>query len=106
MHTTNDMPIAYPPDFATLGMLPFNLNPHYLDPDMHSKHMGETRETRIKEFHAFHQTAVLGLREGSWLEVKGETITLKGDLSARLFEQGKDPVELESGTELGDRNWA
>ncbi|MFY8213866.1 MAG: dipeptidase PepE [Flavobacterium sp.] len=106
MHTTNDMPIAYPPDFATLGMLPFNLNPHYLDPDLHSKHMGETRETRIKEFHAFHQTAVLGLREGSWLEVKGEAITLKGDLSARLFEQGKNPVELESGTELGDRNWA
>ena len=106
MHTTNDMPIAYPPDLATLGMLPFNLNPHYLDPDLHSKHMGETRETRIKEFHAFHQTAVLGLREGSWLEVKGEAITLKGDLSARLFQQGQAPQELESGTELGDWHWA
>ena len=100
------MPIAYPPNFSTLGLLPFNLNPHYLDPDGHSKHMGETREMRIQEFHAFHQTAVLGLREGSWLEVKGEAITLKGDLSARLFQQGQVPLELESGTELGDWNWA
>ncbi|MFZ4436595.1 MAG: dipeptidase PepE [Flavobacterium psychrophilum] len=106
MHTTNDMPIAHPPNFATLGVLPFNLNPHYLDPDGHSKHMGETREMRIQEFHAFHQTAVLGLREGSWLEVKGEAITLKGDLSARLFQQGQVPLELESGTELGNWNWA
>ena len=106
MHTTNDMPIAYPPDFATLGLIPFNLNPHYLDPDTHSKHMGETREMRIQEFHAYHKTAVLGLREGSWLEVKGEAITLKGDLSARLFEQGKSPLKIESGTEMGDWNWA
>lgn len=100
MQTTNDMPIIYPPSFQTLGLIPFNLNPHYLDPELQSKHMGETRETRIKEFHAFNNTPVLGLREGSWLEVKGDKITLKGNLSARLFQQNQSPTELEPESDL------
>ena len=100
MQTTNDMPIIYPPSFKTLELIPFNLNPHYLDADLQSKHMGETRETRIKEFHAFNDTPVLGLREGSWLEVNGSTILLKGDLTARLLRQNQAPEELESESDL------
>jgi dipeptidase E len=100
MQTSNDMPIIYPPSFQTLGLIPFNLNPHYLDPDLSSKHMGETRETRIKEFHAFNTIPVLGLREGSWLEVKGDQITLKGNLSARLFLQNQSPEELATESDL------
>ena len=100
MQTTNDMPIIYPQSFKTLELIPFNLNPHYLDADIQSKHMGETRETRIKEFHAFNKTPVLGLREGSWLEVTGEKIILKGALTARLFIQNQTPEELATETDL------
>ncbi len=98
MQTTNDMPIVYPPSFKTLGVIPFNLNPHYLDPDPNSKHMGETRETRIAEFHTQNTVPVVGLREGSWLRVKGDEIILKGKLKARIFEQGKEPYEMEAST--------
>ena len=100
MQTTNDMPIVYPSSFQTLGVIPFNLNPHYLDPDTNSNHMGETRETRIKEFHAYNSVPVLGLREGSWLDVKGDKIILKGNLTARLFKQNQTPLELDTESDL------
>jgi dipeptidase E len=97
MKNTNDMPIVYPASFKTLGCIPFNINAHYLDPIEGSTHMGETRETRIKEFHIFNETPVLGIREGGWLSVEGEQIMLHGKQSARLFQQNKEPTELQSG---------
>lgn len=100
MQTTNDMPIVYPPSFKTLGFVPFNINPHYLDPIPGSTHMGETRETRILEFHAYNNIPVVGLREGSWLEVKGDHITLKGNLPARIFMARHLPEEIAPESDL------
>lgn len=100
MQTTNDMPIVYPPSFQTLGLVPFNINPHYLDPSPDSKHMGETREMRINEFHSFNTIPVIGLREGSWLDVKNESIILRGGLKAIIFKQNKPTIEIKSGEEL------
>jgi dipeptidase E len=102
MSTTNDMPIVYPPSFRTLGFVSFNINPHYLDPIEGSTHMGETRETRINEFHQFNSQPVVGLREGSWLAVKGDSIKLKGTLTARIFKRGEMPIEVVPETELND----
>lgn len=102
MNTTNDMPIVYPPSFRTLGFVSFNINPHYLDPIEGSTHMGETRETRINEFHQFNPQPVVGLREGSWLEVKGDSIKLKGNLTARIFKRNETPFEVAPETELNN----
>lgn len=98
--TTNDMPIVHPPLLDALGLVPFNINPHYLDPDPGSTHMGETRETRIKEFHAFNDEPVVGLREGALLEIHDTTIDLHGDTGGRLFRAGQDPLEIAAGDDL------
>ncbi len=98
MKNTNDMPIVYPPSFNTMELISFNINAHYLDPNPDSTHMGETRETRIKEFHVYNETPVLGIREGGWLQVEGDSIILKGAFSARLFRKDKKAVELETET--------
>jgi dipeptidase E len=76
------------------------LNPHYIDTDGPANHMGETLEDRIKEFHTYNSIPVLGLREGSWLEIKGRNITLKGNGKARLFRQNQQAEEIESGSDL------
>lgn len=91
MQTTNDMPIVMPASFETLGVIPFNINAHYLEPEPNSKHKGETRRTRIKEFQVYNDINVLGLKEGSWLEAKAKKITLKGQLDAVWFALGKVP---------------
>ncbi|HJU84510.1 MAG TPA: dipeptidase PepE [Holophagaceae bacterium] len=102
IRTTNDMPIVEPPTFEALGLLPCQINPHYLDPDPASTHMGETREERLRQFHEENATPVVGLREGAMLRVDDDTITLLGLKGARLFRRGMDPVEVAPGTELGE----
>jgi len=98
--TTNDMPIIQPPSFKALGLVPFNINPHFLDPNPNSTHMGETRETRIMEYHEYNDLRVVGLREGSALKVEGDQISLWGDLSARIFQSGKQPEEYNPNDDL------
>jgi len=94
--TTNDMPIVYPPSFEAWGWVPFNINAHYLDPVEGSTHMGETRETRIKEFHHFNDQPVYGLREGSWIRVHEDAMVLKGGQSARVFYADKVSFEVNN----------
>jgi dipeptidase E len=98
--TTNDMPIVYPPTFNALGLVPFNINPHYADPDPRSTHMGETRQQRLREFHEVNSTPVVGMREGSMLRVEGNTITLLGSTGAVLMLQGGEPVDYNPGSDL------
>ena len=98
--TTNDMPIVQPPSFDALGLVPFQINPHYLDPDPNSKHMGETREERLLQFLEENDTPVIGLREGAMLRMEnGETI-LRGSSGARIFRKGLEPVEVVPGAQL------
>jgi len=92
--TTNDMPIVQPPSFEALGLVSFQINPHYVDADPASRHMGETRETRLKEFHEENDTPVVGLREGAMLRVKDGSVELKGQAGARVFRRGLAPVEV------------
>lgn len=99
--TTNDMPIRYPRHgFEAIGAVSFIINPHYIDPIAGSTHMGETRETRIKEYHVFNSDPVVGLREGAMLRVNGNSMALQGTTNARLFRQGQEPQEYSPGADL------
>ncbi|WP_295212400.1 dipeptidase PepE [uncultured Chryseobacterium sp.] len=100
MKTTNDMPIVYPLSFDCMGLVPFNINPHYLDPNPDLKHNGETRETRIKEFLTQNDVKVVGLREGNWIRRTGDRITVEGSELTRVFEKNKEPYEIEAGSVL------
>ncbi len=96
LKTTNDMPISEPVSFDTLNLVPFQINPHYLDHHP-SNHGGETREMRINEFLVVNQeTYVVGLREGTMLLVEDKKMSMIGYRDARIFKYGKDPVELSS----------
>ncbi|HEV7396454.1 MAG TPA: dipeptidase PepE [Pyrinomonadaceae bacterium] len=98
--TTKDMPIVQPPSFAALGLVPFQISPHFLDPDPTSKHMGETQEERILQFLEENDTPVAGLREGAMVRVENGSHTLKGSSGARIFRKGQEPVEATPGETL------
>jgi dipeptidase E len=98
--TTNDMPIVQPRSFEALKLVPFNINPHYLDPTPNSTHMGETREQRIVEFHEENDRPVVALREGAWLRADGRTLALEGTSGARLFRKGQPAEEFPAGSRL------
>src|SRR5689334_13880616 len=100
--TTNDMPIVEPPSFNALDLVSFQINPHYLDPDPTSKHMGETREERIVQFLEENDTTVVGLREGAMLRIENGETMLRGSTGARIFRLGVEPVEASPGTRLND----
>lgn len=100
VRTTNDMPIVEPGGFDALDLVPFQINPHYLDPDPSSTHMGETREQRIREFHEENHTPVLGIREGGMVRVEGGAARLCGPPAARLFERGRAARELPAGSDV------
>lgn len=97
LRTTNDMPIVEPPSFETLNLVPFQINPHFLDADPDSTHQGETRDQRLTEFLEENQVPVWGLREGSWLEIHDQRIRLAGTTGMKLFQQGKPPEEISAG---------
>ncbi|GAB2807609.1 dipeptidase PepE [Streptomyces daliensis] len=101
LRTTNDMPIVAPLSFESLGLIPFQINPHYLDPSPDTSHMGETREERLTQFLEENDVPVLGLREGTWLRREGERLELGGVAAgARLFTYGAGPVEHVPGADL------
>ena len=102
LRTTKDMPVVEPPSFAALGLVAFQISPHYLDPDPSSKHMGETQEERILQFLEENEAPVAGLREGAMLRVEGERVTLRGSAGARLFRRGEQPVEVLPGAEVSE----
>lgn len=102
IRTTNDMPIVQPPSFDALGLVSFQINPHYLDADASSKHMGETREQRIIQFLEENETPVVGLREGAMLRIESGKTLLKGSTGARIFRRGHEPVETLPGNYLDE----
>jgi dipeptidase E len=93
--TTNDMPIVYPPSLNALNLIPFQINPHYFDPEPTWSVMMESRAQRINQFHEENDTDVLGLREDSFLRVEGDILTLKGRSGARLFRKGEEPQDFK-----------
>lgn len=100
LKTTKDMPVTQPLSFEALALVPFQISPHYLDPDPTSTHMGETQEQRILQFLEENEEPVVGLREGSMLRVENDNISLRGPHSARIFRSGTPPIEAASGSSL------
>ena len=104
--TTNDMPIVQPPSFTALGLVPFQVNPHYYEGahfvragESYIPHFGETRDERIQEFHELNDAPVVGLWEGGFLRVESGGVELIG-APARVFRKGREPVDVRPGGEL------
>jgi dipeptidase E len=100
--TTKDMPIVQPRSFDSLGLVPFQISPHFQDPDPNSRHMGETQEERILQFLEENQTPVVGIREEAWLVCENGAVTLKGKNGARIFRSGEAPVEAKPSDNIVD----
>ena len=98
--TTKDMPIVQPRSFESLGLVPFQISPHFQDPDPSSTHMGETQEERIIQFLEENDTPVLGMREGAWVRAESGRVILGGTRGARIFRKGQTPVEKTTGDEI------
>jgi dipeptidase E len=97
LKTTKDMPIVEPASFEALALVDFQISPHYLDPDATSIHMGETQEERISQFLEENDAPVVGLREGGFLRVDGESVFLGGESGARIFRRGRAAAEAQPG---------
>jgi len=102
LKTTKDMPVVEPPSFDALGLVDFQISPHYLDPDPGTTHMGETQEERINQYLEENHAPVIGLREGTMLRIELGSIVLKGITAARIFRRGQVPVEAEPGSNLAE----
>ena len=102
LKTTKDMPIVQPRSFDALELVPFQISPHYLDPDPSSTHMGETQEERILQFLEENDAPVVGLREGSMLRVENSAIRLTGPRGAASFARMKILLRLRRGADLQD----
>src|SRR4029077_20770524 len=100
--TTKDMPIVQPRSFDSLDLVPFQISPHFQDPDPNSRHMGETQEERILQFLEENDTPVAGLREGAMVRIENGATILKGSSGARIFRKGFDPVETLPGARLDE----
>ncbi len=102
IRTTNDMPIVEPPSLKALGLVNFQINPHYLDPDPNSTHMGETREERLRQYLEENEIPVVALREGCMLWVEDGCVELRGISRARLFKRGVEPFDIQPGARLDE----
>ena len=98
--TTKDMPIVQPPSFDAIGLVSFQISPHFQDPDPNSRHMGETQEQRIVQFLEENDLPVVGMREGAMVRVERGAVTLRGIAGARIFQRGVEPIEANPGDVL------
>jgi dipeptidase E len=100
IRTTNDMPIVQPPSFAAFGLVPFQINPHYIDPPPPEARVGETREERLQEFLEENDVTVVALREQSWLSVNGPAMWLRGTGGAVVFRRDAAAEQVAPAADL------